>query len=127
MAACYPSNAAIARQWSEIAAAAVHVSSALPAGQRVATQGHVMAIGDFLSTLAVEATIHHLDLAADGQMGGPSSEGLAVVRHTLVGVLGQPVPADWDHLCPERRRPDGFTAADHTRLGELAARFPLLG
>jgi hypothetical protein len=96
VAASYPSNVEIARQWAETAAAVVHAPNALSAGQRVAAQGHELAIGDSLATLAVEATIHHLDLAADAQLRGSRTEGLAVVRHTLDGILDRPVPADWD-------------------------------
>jgi chorismate synthase len=48
IAACYACNREIARQWAETAAAAAHVASALPDGLNVATQGHVLRIGDFL-------------------------------------------------------------------------------
>jgi hypothetical protein len=58
--------------------------------------GHVMAAGDFLATLTVEATIHHLDLVAGGRdLAGPPGLGLAVARETFDGILGQPVPAGW--------------------------------
>jgi uncharacterized protein (TIGR03083 family) len=60
----YRSDLVIVTQWSETAAAAVYAAMALPAEAKVATQGHVLAAGDFLATLAVEATIHHLDLVA---------------------------------------------------------------
>jgi hypothetical protein len=120
----------IVAQWTETATAAAYAAKALPADAKVATQGHVLAAGDFLATLAVEATIHHLDLVAgDRALAGPSGPGLAVTRETLDGVLGQPVPADWDDvgyaLKATGRAP--LTADDRTRLGALADRFPLLG
>jgi uncharacterized protein (TIGR03083 family) len=130
VAASYPSNLAVARQWAETAAAAVHAAGALPADLRVATQGHVLAIGDFLATLAVEATIHHLDLlAADGDPGGPSADGLAAVRMTLDGICGGPAPAAWDDVTYALKGTGraALTPGDHSRLGPLAARFPLLG
>jgi len=127
IAACYACNLEIARQWAETAAAAAQVASALPDGLKVATQGHVLHIGDFLATLAVEATIHHLDLL--GADDGPSGEGLAAVRMTLDGILGGPVPADWDDVTYALKGTGraGLTADDQAHLAALAARFPLLG
>jgi hypothetical protein len=56
----------------------------------------VLVAGDFLATLAVEATIHHLDLVAgDEGLAGPSGPGLTVARQTLDGTLGEPVPVGW--------------------------------
>ena len=129
-ASAYRSHLVIVAQWRETAAAAVHAASALPADAKVATQGHVLAAGDFLATLAVEATIHHLDLAAGHpSLAGPSGPGLAVTRATLDGVLGQPVPADWDDVGYALKATGRaqLTADDRTRLGVLADRFPLLG
>lgn len=130
ISACYPSGLAIVRQWTETAAAAVHAAGQLRAGLVVATQGHVLPAGDFLATLAVEVTIHHLDLGCGGDhLNGPSAEGLAVVRLTLDGILGEPFPAAWDDatcaLKGTGRSP--LTPADRDSIGPLAARFPLLG
>jgi uncharacterized protein (TIGR03083 family) len=127
-AAAYQSDLAIVARWTETAAAAARAASA-PATM-VATQGHVLAAGDFLATLAVEATIHHLDLVAGDQaLAGPSGPGLAITRATLDGLGGQPVPPGWDDaeyvLKATGRTP--LTGDDRTRLGALAGRFPLLG
>lgn len=84
----------------------------------------------FLGTLAVEAAIHHLDLAAgDPTLAGPSRPGLAVTRQTLNGVLGQSVPTGWDDMSYALKATGRaqLTADDRTRLGALADRFPLLG
>jgi len=71
------------------AAAATHAAALPPAGAKVATQGHVLLAADFLATLAVEATIHHLDLAAgDKSLAGPSGPGLAVTRRRLTAPSG---------------------------------------
>jgi hypothetical protein len=101
-----------------------------PADAKIAAQGHVLAAGDFLATLAVEATIHHLDLVADDQnLAGPSGPGLAVARETFDGILGQPVPVGWDDvryaLKAGGRTP--LATDDRACLGALADRFPLLG
>src|SRR5258705_497362 len=84
---------------AETATAAAHAAATLPAEAKVATQGHVLFAGDFMATLAVEATVHHLDLSAgDESLAGPSGPGLAVARETLDGVLGKPVPVGWDDV-----------------------------
>jgi uncharacterized protein (TIGR03083 family) len=130
VASSYQSDLVIVRQWAETAAAAAHAASMLPADAKVATQGHVLLAGDFLATLAVEATIHHLDLTAgEESLAGPSGPGLAVARDTLDGALGEPVPAGWDdvdYALKATGRAE-LTADDRARLGVLAARFPLFG
>jgi uncharacterized protein (TIGR03083 family) len=129
-ASAYRSDLVIAGLWAETAAAAAHAAATLPAEVGLATQGHVLFVGDFLATLAVEATIHHLDLVAgDESLAGPSGPGLAVVRQTLDGVLGEPVPVGWDdvdYVMKATGRAE-LTADDRASLGVLAARFPLLG
>jgi uncharacterized protein (TIGR03083 family) len=129
-AAAYRSDLVIVARWTETATAAVHAARALAGDTKVATQGHVLAAADFLATLAVEATIHHLDLVAgDPALAGPSGPGVAVTRETLDGILGQPVPAGWDDvdyvLKATGRAP--LTPDDQVCLGALAGRFPLLG
>jgi uncharacterized protein (TIGR03083 family) len=129
-AAAYSSDRAIVAQWRETAAAAGHAAAALPAEAKVTTQGHVLIAGDFLATLAVEATIHHLDLAAgDPELAGPSAPGLAVARETFDGILGRPVPASWDDAGYALRAGGRvqLTADDRACLDALADRFPLLG
>jgi Mycothiol maleylpyruvate isomerase N-terminal domain len=126
----YRSDLVIAGLWAETATAAAYAAATLPAEVRIATQGHVLLAGDFLATLAVEATVHHLDLVAgDDSLAGPSRPGLAVARETLDGLLGEPVPVGWDDVDYVLKATGraGLTAADRAGLGVLAARFPLLG
>ena len=84
----------------------------------------------FTATLAVEATIHHLDLAAgDKSLAGPAGPGLAVTRETLDGTLGQPVPVGWDdvdYALKATGRAE-LTDGDRASLGVLATRFPAAG
>lgn len=126
----YRSDLVIVALWTETAAAAARAGAALSANVNVATQGHVLTAADFLATLAVEATVHHLDLTVgEEDLAGPSGEGLAVTRETLDGVLGQPVPAGWNDetYALKATGRTSLTDDDSARLGALAARFPLLG
>lgn len=114
--------------YSETAAAAVNAAAGAAGGQLVATQGHVLSAGDLVRTLAVEATIHHLDLVVSlPDLPGPSAEGLGQVRRTLDGLLGHPVPVTWNDVQYARaatgRTP--LSEAERDCLGPDAARFPL--
>lgn len=128
----------IASAWSSVRApAALHVETAravlraaaeADVDRPVATQGYRLTVGSLLHTLAVEATVHHLDLGTvvDDE---PSPEGLAAVRHVLDGLLRAPVPAEWD----DRRYAElgtgraALTSDEREELGPLTDRFPLFG
>lgn len=53
----------------------------------VATQGHAITVEDLASTLAVEATLHHLDLVDQLSAAGPSLDGLREVRRVVEALL----------------------------------------
>ena len=94
----------------------------------LATQGHTLLAEDLVATLAVEAAVHHLDLVTDLDRPGPGERPLALVRQTLDGLLGRPVPVGWDDTTyalsgTGRRR---LTPDESAALGEDAARLPLL-
>ena len=88
----------MASAWSSvepIAAAYVETATAvLVAGRErrgedlIATQGHVITVDALSRTLAVEATVHHLDL----RLGKPSQAGLTETRRVLDGLLGHRGP-----------------------------------
>jgi hypothetical protein len=90
----------------------------------------VLTVGDLLSTLCVEATIHHLDLTTDlPGAGGPAPEGLAEVRRVLDGLVGEPVASSWTDeryalVATGRARP---SQEEERELGPLSERFPLFG
>jgi hypothetical protein len=67
----------------------------VPPGALVATQGHTLRARDLLATLTVEAAIHHFDLVAHLGRPGPAPGPLLLVRRTLDGLLGCPVPFPW--------------------------------
>ncbi|MEU0409493.1 maleylpyruvate isomerase N-terminal domain-containing protein [Streptomyces griseorubiginosus] len=113
----------------ETTAATVRAAADTPAELRVSTQGHVLTAADLVSTLAVEATVHHLDLVTDlPDAPGPAPEGLAAVRATLDGLLGRPLPLDWsdEHYARAATGRAPLTDTDRLTLGADADRFPLL-
>ncbi len=112
----------------ETAAALVLAAGRADTGLRIGTQGRVLTVGDLLTTLAVEATIHHLDLIVGlPDARRPSGAGLACVRATLDGLLGRAVPMDWDgeHYARAATGRVPLTDAERHRLGADAERFPL--
>jgi hypothetical protein len=126
--AAYSSPRVVVEQWSETAAAAGRAALLAPLDV-VATQGHRLALPDFLSTLVVEATVHHLDLT--GHVPGPpvTPAALAEVRRVLDGLLRGRAPSGWSDrdyaLKGTGRLP--LTDDDRAALGALAERLPLLG
>lgn len=112
----------------ETAEAVVALAARARPDDLVATQGHVLRVGDLLATLTVEAVVHHLDLLLDLDRPGPAPASLAVVRTTLDGLLGRPAPGGWDDetwvLLGTGRR--ASTADERTALGADADRLPLL-
>ncbi|MFF8997642.1 maleylpyruvate isomerase N-terminal domain-containing protein [Streptomyces achromogenes] len=114
----------------ETLAAVVHAAGAADPARRVVTQGHVLTAGDLITTLAVEATVHHLDVTvALPHAPGPSPEGLAAVRATLDGLLGRPGLPEWGdaHYARVGTGRAALTAAERAALGPAADRFPLFG
>jgi hypothetical protein len=89
----------------------------------------VLTVADFLSTLTVEAAVHHLDLVVRLDRPGPAPGPLAEVRRVLEGLLGAPLPAAWDDATAARRGTgrEPLTVADRAELGPAAAAFPLFG
>ncbi|GCB43411.1 hypothetical protein SNL152K_696 [Streptomyces sp. NL15-2K] len=112
----------------ETAAATVTAAEAARPDRRVSTQGHVLTAGDLMLTLAVEASIHHLDLVRElPGAPGPAPGALAAVRATLDGLLGRPVPLDWsdEHYARAATGRAPLTDAERLALGADADRFPL--
>ena len=119
----------VQRGYAEAAAAVVVAAGRVRPDEHVRTQGAVITVGDLLSTLVVEAAVHHLDLVAHLDRPGPSAAPLAEVRRVLEGLLGAPLPGAWGDATAALRGTgrEQLTAADRTALGPLADRFPLFG
>ncbi|MEP6696705.1 MAG: maleylpyruvate isomerase N-terminal domain-containing protein [Pseudonocardiales bacterium] len=120
----------LCESYLETTAAVADAAGRTDPTEQVATQGHVLTAGDLMRTLAVEATIHHLDLIESlSGAPGPSAEGLAEVRWTLDGLLGRPAPDSCDdaHYARVATGRLAMPDAERAELGAVAARLPLLG
>ncbi|ADB73708.1 maleylpyruvate isomerase N-terminal domain-containing protein [Geodermatophilus obscurus] len=115
--------------YAELVAAVTVLAERTAPDDLVGTQGHVLRADDLLSTLAVEAAVHHLDLVAHLDRPGPAPEALAEVRRVLEGLLDGPLPAGWDDATAARRGTGRapLDDADRAALGSSAERFPLFG
>jgi uncharacterized protein (TIGR03083 family) len=126
-AAAHADERRIVSRWEETARAALRACEATAAAF-VTTQGHVLATGDFVATLVVEATVHHLDLTAHlRDKPPPVPQALAVTTATLDGLLDGPRPDAWDDLAYIRKATGRAALADDDRaaLGDAANRLPL--
>ncbi|GIG89030.1 maleylpyruvate isomerase [Plantactinospora endophytica] len=131
-AAAFDRPGGVVRLWTDTAPAAARAAaSADPLGY-LTTQGHVLAVPEFVATLVTEAVVHHLDLTVDlPDAPAPDPAGVAVAVATLDGLLSDEAirPADWsdvDYLLKGTGRLP-LTAHDRMVLGEAAGWFPLLG
>jgi hypothetical protein len=127
-ASAYASPAQLVAHHRDTAAAALRAAAAAGGRGRVATQGHTLALSDFLATLAVEAAVHHLDLVAfldDAPTPDPAA--LVLVRRTLEGLAGGRLDTQWDDISyalkGTGRAP--LNDDDRERLGAVAGAFPL--
>lgn len=121
--------APLAEVWEETAPATVRLARLAPYPV-VATQGHALTVADVVGTLATEATVHHLDMIAGlPDAPGPAASGLALVRRTLDGLLGEPARLGWDDetYALKGTGRQQLTEAERATLGPLATRFPLFG
>ncbi|MFD7154803.1 maleylpyruvate isomerase N-terminal domain-containing protein [Kribbella sp. NPDC059898] len=134
VASAYRKPAMLVQHWRELSEAAVRAASVGLAtkGHRVETQGHVLRATDFVATLVLEATVHHLDLTVGLPAAPePDPEALQVTARTLDGLFG---PEAWDVIAWDTttyvlkatgRVP--LDESDHDMLGPHAKRLPLLG
>jgi uncharacterized protein (TIGR03083 family) len=134
VAASYRKPGLLVQHWREVSEAAVRAASLglVMKGHRIETQGHVLCAADFVATLVLEATVHHLDLIVGlSNAPEPDPEGLQVTARTLDGLFG---PEAWDVigwdtttyiLKATGRLP--LDEDDLDMLGSQATRLPLLG
>ena len=136
-AAAYSRPAERVAHWRDTAEGAVRAARAAPGTGYVSTQDHVLSVPDFVSTLVVEATIHHLDLVVNLPAAPPPAVGnLGLVRRTLTELAaatsGQPAESSlartgWDDstLALKATGRLELTEDERAGLGTLAKHFPL--
>ncbi|MGY1815430.1 maleylpyruvate isomerase N-terminal domain-containing protein [Blastococcus sp. SYSU D00820] len=119
----------LAEEYAGTTAAVLVAAGRVGGRDPVRTQGRVLTVDDLLSTLVVEAAVHHLDLVAHLDRPGPAGGPLREVRRVLEGLLGAPLPPGWDDVTAARRGTgrEPLSDTDRAALGSAAARFPLFG
>ncbi|WP_166509649.1 maleylpyruvate isomerase N-terminal domain-containing protein [Blastococcus sp. TF02-8] len=129
VAAVATAHADLVELYAETTAAVLVAAGRAPAGVPVRTQGWVMWVDDLLSTLVVEASVHHLDLVAQLDRPGPGAAPLGEVRRVLAGLAGGALPPEWDDVTAARRGTgrEPLTDVDRAWLGERVSAFPLFG
>lgn len=113
---------------TETAAATAVAARRADLGAVVATQGRALTVDALLSTVAVEATVHHLDAVARLTAGrpGPSAAGGGEARRVLDGLAHVSPPLDddrWIRVATGRATP---TATERELLGPVVTALPLL-
>jgi uncharacterized protein (TIGR03083 family) len=127
-ASAYASPTTLVEHYATTSRAALRAAAA--AAGRVETQGVVITADDLVATLAVEATVHHLDLVVH-LSGAPqaSPAGLRLTRRVLDGLLGHPVPETWPDDVAALKGTGRLPLDDEDRrlLAGIADKFPLFG
>ncbi len=125
----YAGSRGLRAQWRDTSEAVLRAAAAHPGSGCLATQGHVLDVGDFVHTLAVEGAVHHLDLTLEIPSPGLPDAALDLVGEVLTGLLGQPLPSRWSRreavLKGTGRWP--LDEVDRGELGPAALCFPLFG
>jgi hypothetical protein len=121
--------AGIAGRYAETSAAVLVSAGRTDPADLVRTQGRVLLVADLLSTLTVEAAVHHVDLVLRLDRPGPAAGPLGEVRRVLEGLLGRALPGGWDDVTAAGRGTgrEALTAEDRADLGPAADAFPLFG
>lgn len=129
LAAAYGDPGLLTFHLDDVGSAAGRAADLADPNLRVATQGQVLTVGDYLDAYVLEWTLHHLDLVAYLPMAaGPPAAGLARSRAMFGDITGVRFPAtfsDADVLLvgTGRRAP---TDPEVSALGEAAARLPFV-
>ena len=117
---------ALRSSYLEVAAASRRAVVGADPAVVVSTQDHALSVADLASTLAVEATLHHLDLQAHLRLPPPSPAGLREVRRVVEALLDHPLPGCSDErvalVGTGRAAPTADEIAD---LGAASDRLPV--
>jgi hypothetical protein len=127
IASAWSSVRGVAELYAETARAVCVAAASADPEAVVRTQDRRIRVADLLHTLCVEATVHQLDLRP--VLADPAPELLDEVRRVLDGLLGRPLPPEWDAV---RAVEVGtgravLTPEERAAVGADADRFPLFG
>jgi hypothetical protein len=128
MASAWSSVRGPADLYADTARAVLALAGRTGPGLTVTTQGRCLTVASLLSTLVVEAAVHHLDLEPV-LPDPPHPQVLAEARRVLDALLGSPAPATWDDV-RYLRLATGRSTPGHAEVVELrerADRLPLFG
>jgi len=127
-ASAYDRPSGIVTRWMETSGAAVRAAARADPAQCIATQGHVLTVPDFLTTLVTEAVIHHLDaIVSQPGAAGPGPSPVTLAMATLEGLAA---PSGWPAHWSEREallKASGRMDLNEADRHAVADRFPLLG
>ncbi|MFJ9037046.1 maleylpyruvate isomerase N-terminal domain-containing protein [Streptomyces sp. NPDC102406] len=129
LAAAYGEPRWLTFHLDDVGSAAGRAAQLADPAARVATQGKVLTVGDYLAAYVLEWTLHHLDLVA--HLSGapqPPAETLATARASLETIAAAVFPSSFTDaeallIGTGRRAP---TAGQRAALGDLAAKIPLV-
>jgi hypothetical protein len=109
----------------------VRAARAFDAAGRLAAQGSVFPVADFVAILVTEAVVHHLDMIVSlPDAPPPAPKAVAIAVATMAGLVGPPgLPDTWDphEALLKGTGRLGLSGMDHATLGDRARLFPLLG
>lgn len=115
-------------RWRETAGAAVRATRMSYENPFVTTQGHILNTSDFIATLVVEATVHHLDLEPGHKdTKQPAPPAVSITRQTVDGLLGAAPPDEWDditYILKVTGR-DPLTEDEDTAMGDIRGKLPV--
>lgn len=129
LAAAYEDPGLLKFHLDDVGSAAGRAADLADPVRRVATQGQVLTVGDYLDAYVLEWTLHHLDLVAHlPATAGPPAAGLARSRAMFGDLTGFRFPAEFSDTDVLRvgtgRRPP--TDSERAALGSAAAQLPFI-
>lgn len=129
-ASAYPSPAQLLYEWRQTSQAVLNVIPHAPGARVVVTQDQLMTITDLLSTLAVEAVVHHLDMLLE-LPGKPTPKPgpVKLAADVLDALLGGVQRPEWDDrtwILKGTGR-EKLLPSERELLGGAVDRFPLIG
>ncbi|MDH6194176.1 hypothetical protein M2272_000797 [Mycobacterium frederiksbergense] len=129
LAAAYQDPGLLMFHLDDVGSAAGRAADLADPNLRVATQGQVLTVGDYLDAYVLEWTLHHIDLVAHvPAASGPPAAGLARSRAMICDITGIRFAASFSdadvlRVSTGRRAP---TDSEKSAIGKAAERLPFV-